>query len=37
LVNNMTSFDYYKQDQTKNSRTRCAIFFQKIYEWSSYS
>jgi len=37
LVNNKTSFDYYKQDQPKNPRTCCAIFFQKLHECSSYS
>jgi len=37
LVNNKTSFDYYKQDQTINPRTYCAIFFQKIQECSSYA
>jgi len=37
LVNNKTSFDYYKQDETRNSRTCCAIFFQTIYECSSWS
>ena len=37
LVNNKAGFDYYKQDQTRNPRTCCAIFFQKVLECSSNS
>jgi len=37
LVNYMASFDYYNQDQSRNPRTCCAIFFQKMHECSSYS
>jgi len=33
----MASSDYYKQDQTINPRTCCAIFFQKTHGCSSYS
>jgi len=36
-INNRTSFDYYKHDQTRNPRICCVIFYKKIHECSSYS
>jgi len=37
LVNYKSSFDYYKQGQTRNPRACYTIFFQKMHECSSYS